>query len=263
MPVDEDINLDSPDGLTEEDIRKMEAIANDLEILARQSEEAVERIKNSNREASKPLEGKNFAELEIIQKQMKGGGETGSLENVSGIGSMDIKQLQALIIKVIKDLEEEKKKNKEQEKEIDASKKQLAELKSKLGSIREAEGTISSLLSNPAELVKSKGLALLGKAGIWGAVLQFTIQMGQTIYSEVVDYIEGLFGAGGKFDIRKMVLDNVKTITSIDHLIKINTGQVYFTSDTSEILRQGVFSGLTVNTRNALNGHREHNRLII
>mgnify|MGYP003340218017 FL=1 len=119
------------------------------------------------------------------------------------------------------------------------------------------------MLFRSAGSIKSKALALLGAGGMYGMIAQFLITGFEMTYREIMDSIESLFRAGGKFDVRKMVLDNVKTFSNLDHLIKINSGQVYFTSDTSEILRQGVYGGYTVNTRTALNGHRNANRLSI
>ena len=60
------------------------------------------------------------------------------------------------------------------------------------------------------------------------------------MYDQIMNEVKGFFAPGGLFDIRKQVKDEVRQYQSLDQLINIRQGTLYFTSNSSEVLRQGV-----------------------
>lgn len=106
-----------------------------------------------------------------------------------------------------------------------------------------------SFLRNPGGFLQGGAFSLLGRLGLAGAVAQFGIGFIQDIFEE----IKGQFGPGGLFDTRKLVLNEVKTVTSLDTLINISNGNLFFTDDAGLTLRQSApeYS----NTRDLRNGH--------
>ena len=62
MPVDDEINLDTPEGITQEDINRMNEQADELERIAEKSEENAEIIAKNMR----LFEGKSFKEIDAV-----------------------------------------------------------------------------------------------------------------------------------------------------------------------------------------------------
>ena len=110
--------------------------------------------------------------------------------------------------------------------------------------------------NNPISFGKNKVLGALGKAGLYGVIAKFVIDMGQQVFDSVISEMKSFFKAGGVFDIRKDVLNELKQVANLDHMIAVQRGEVFFTSDTAEILRQGVPQ--TSNTREKVNGHKQY-----
>ena len=82
-----------------------------------------------------------------------------------------------------------------------------------------------------------KGMMMAG--GIYGAIALAVFEMGKAVFETVSAMVIEQFGAGGVFDVRKMVKDEVSTIVSFKEMIDREQGMVFFSGDTSEILRQG------------------------
>ncbi len=135
-----------------------------------------------------------------------------------------------------------------------ASKKH-AELVKKVSGVENNIRQAVSMSANPVGFMRSKILGIVGKAGIAGMVAVFGYEVMTQIKDQIVQEIKALFAPGGSFDIRKTVLDNVSTIANFDHVVKVAQGQVYFTSDTAEDIRQGVPQN--ANTRRLVNGHKQ------
>ena len=68
MPVDEDINLDASDGLSQEDIDELKRQADELENIAVKSEKNVETIKKNYKDV---FEGKDFKTKDIMMGDPK------------------------------------------------------------------------------------------------------------------------------------------------------------------------------------------------
>lgn len=117
------------------------------------------------------------------------------------------------------------------------------------------EGKVNILLQATGSPIQFFGGRLLGiaKASAIGAALFLT----EEVFEEIVNRVKSLFAPGGVFDVRKLVLDASKEINSLKVITKIENGIVYFSSDTSEILRQGVTNGVS-NTRDLVYGHKRY-----
>ena len=129
------------------------------------------------------------------------------------------------------------------------------ELVSKVNGVENNIRQAVSMSTNPVGFMRSKILGIVGKAGIYGMVAMFGYEVITQMKDQIIQSVKELFAKGGSFDIRKLVLDNVSTIANFDHVIKVAQGQVYFTSDTAEVIRQGVPQN--ANTRQLENGHKQ------
>ena len=67
MPIDEEINLDDPNGITSEDISRMDEEADYLERIAQNAEDSAEKIAK----AKKIMEGMNMFQLNILEKTLE------------------------------------------------------------------------------------------------------------------------------------------------------------------------------------------------
>ena len=314
MPVDDDINLDDPEGITSEDIRRMDEQADELERIADNAE------KNSDRilEAKKKLEGMTFAEKNILDKilddrrqqyedeeeekeenedkfKLKRDKELDEFEKeeeekeensrekrkneMEGIKDnkendhqeklaktqkdesakgMSREELADLVIDILKELEKSKKERTENKKGVEENKRGISANEKKFAQIKSdtqsAMGNIQGMRSSPINFGKSKILGTLGKLGIYGAIASFAIQMAEQVYNSVLSEIKAQFEAGGVWDRRKYILDVVGEYNSIDYLRKVKSGQVIFTADAGQDLRQGAPRGV-FNTRDLRDGH--------
>ena len=113
-----------------------------------------------------------------------------------------------------------------------------------------------SFAKNPMGFTQNKGLMMLGKAGIYGAIAAMVIQQIQGLYQQVIDQIKDMYKPGGILDVRKEVLDANKQVASLKSVIDLEQGRVFFTSGTGEIMRQGVPQA--TNTENRLNGYKQY-----
>lgn len=259
MPIDRDFNLDNPDGITEEDIRQMEEEADRIEAIAKRAEAAKEKIES----VGAPLKGMSFAQLNVLDKALGEGTrqeDSGGTTTAGEVGGMDKEELMDLVIEMMKTMEDAKAERKENKKNVDFAEKHRKELERKItgieNDISKAYGEVKGLMANPIGFGRGKFMGLLGKAGIYGAIAVFAIQMAQQVYDQVIDEVKSMFQPGGVLDVRKDVLDAVRQVANIDHMINVSQGKIFFTSDTSEILRQGI--PLNYNTRDRVNGYKQY-----
>lgn len=260
MPIDRDFNLDNPEGITEEDIRQMEEEADRIEAIAKRAEEAQAKIES----VGAPIKGMSFAQLSIIDKAL---GEEGTRKTDSGgtttageVGGMSKEDLMDLVIEMMKTMEDSKKEREVHKVRLDAADVERKAFEQKVmrleSDISKAYGEVRGLMANPIGFGRGKFMGLLGKAGIYGAIAVFAIQMAQQVYDQVIGEIKGMFQPGGVLDVRKDVLDSTRQIANLDHLINVEQGKIFFTSDTSEFLRQG--TPLNYNTRDRVNGYKQY-----
>ena len=260
MPIDRDFNLDNPEGITEEDIRQMEEEADRIEAIAKRAEAAKEKIES----VGAPLKGMSFAQLNVLDKALGEGTrqeDSGGTTTTSGeVGGMDKEQLMDLVIEMMKTMEDSKKEREIHKVRLDAADTERKAFEQKVmrleSDISKAYGEVSGLMANPIGFGRGKFMGLLGKAGIYGAIAVFAIQMAQQVYTQIIGEIKGMFQPGGVLDVRKDVLDSVRQIANLDHLINVEQGKIFFTSDTSEFLRQGI--PLNYNTRDRVNGYKQY-----
>jgi len=257
LPIDRDFNLDNPEGITEEDIREMDRQADEIEEIAKRAEQAKEKIAS----VGAPIKDMSFAQLDVISKAL---GEQGTRQGDSGgdsgggMAGMGREELMDLIIELMKTMEDAKEERKKINKKLTEAEKERKEFEKHINEIKsdisQGMGEINSFRANPMGFGKNKVMGLLGKAGIWGAVAMFVVQMAEQVYNQVLAEVKAQFGAGGVWDKRKLVEDVVKEYDSINYLTKIKAGQVIFTADAGQELRQGAPKGV-FNTRDLRDGH--------
>jgi len=93
----------------------------------------------------------------------------------------------------------------------------------------EALQGLEGLVSNPVGFIfgKISGVipSMLIKGGIIGTIII-------AVASQVLEAIKSTFEPGGINDVRKLVLDEARTIPDLDNLVAIRNGSVFFSSDT-------------------------------
>ncbi len=230
MPVDDEINLNNPDGLTQEDIDRMNEMADEVQRIAERTENNVGKIGVS---AGGDIESR-LAQIEENQKKFI-----------------------ALLSEGKTEREENKRKLTEAEKE---RQEMLKEFKHGSSEASRFYGEMNSLRNDPMSFGRGKIKNILGKAGIYGAVATFVWEMGERLYNQVLSEIKGMYGKGGVFDIRKTVEDSVTEYNSIKYLTQIKNGQVIFTADAGQDLVQGAIRG-AYNTRDLRDGHLRYFQL--
>jgi len=98
-----------------------------------------------------------------------------------------------------------------------------------LDKVNESLGEVQGIVGDPIGFL-TKGIfgkipSLLIKGGIIGTIV---VAVGKTVFER----IKATFAPGGINDIRKLTLEEAKTIPDIDNLIAIRNGSVFFSSDT-------------------------------
>jgi len=254
LPVDDEINLDNPEGLTQQDIDRMVEQADELERIAYNSEKNAEVIKKNLR----VFEGKSFKEINAMR------GESVEL----GESTDEVKLMIADILDELLKAKEEREQNKENiednKEEIEGIKEEVKDMESQFrdvsGEAMNVYGQVKSFKGNPLQFGIGKVRGFLRGAGLYGAVAMFAWDMAESIYNEVLKTVKSLYGKGGVFDIRKTVEDVVTEYNSIDYLTKIKSGQVFFTADAGQELVQGAVRG-AYNTRELRDGHLRYFQL--
>lgn len=243
MPIDENFSLDAPEGLTDDDINELNRQADELERSAVKAEASAEKIK----EAKKAFEGMNMFQIDALGK--------GEDVNISNIGGYSKEQLSTMVVEILEELEKQKKELKETKKELTEEQKARKELEGKINEvekgIQKGFGEATGFINNPFGKTKNKALGMLGKAGIWGAVASFVVQMGENIYNEIIDQVKDLYKAGGLLDPRKDMLDQVKEFMPQNDLIDIDQGRIIFATTSGINQLAPDFS----NTERKVHGH--------
>jgi|TARA_R110002110_G_scaffold118613_3_gene292536 hypothetical protein len=283
MPVDEDVNLNQP--LSAEDLKQLDREAKLMEkAVAKMEKEAIKA------EKAKLKIGKTVKEINQLASHNSPMGDTGDFteRTTSGFigtphgrqtgGAMPLgrqgmtageqvdrspmgreeedhkKFLQEL--KLVQALHA--KEMAEAKKERDHNEKMIKDMKGIQGEVSKIESTGMGLMHNPRGLALSKVKGLLGKS-VYGAIAVMVFELGEKIFNDIMKEVKGLFKEGGIYDIRKLVVDEVHYINSLDHILKMEEGMIYFSSNSSEVLRQG--PSTNSNTRDLEFGHKQFLRL--
>lgn len=255
MPVDDEVNLDAPDGISQDDIDRMHSQADELERIADKSEANAEIIRKN----MKVFEGKSFKEIDAVTGDVasKESGATGEISGDAEQRLNEIEERQKEILILLNEAKEGREKNK----------KKLTELEMKqqeqMQKFNQSSGDISNIwtqgqsLKNPVAMgmQKLKGLAM--RAGVYGAIAVFALEMVEKIVDEIVATIKDQFKAGGVFDVRKVIENQVKEYQSLNYLTSIKNGNVIFTGDAGQDMVQGAVRG-AFNTRDLRDGHLRH-----
>lgn len=249
MPVDDEINLDSPDGITQENIDRMNEMADELEQIAERSETNAEKIKQNMKSVEKDID--DVKDVTGITSN-----NTGIEERLTQIEETQ-KKFIAFFSKAKEEREENKRKLTEAEKERQMILEEFRENSSRFGQMY---GEVNFFRNDPVSFGRGKIKGFLGKAGIYGAVAMFAWEMGESLYKQILSEIKGMYGRGGIFDIRKQVTDQVTEYNNIKYLEKIRSGQVIFTADAGQDLVQGAVRG-AYNTRDLRDGHLRYFQL--
>ena len=222
MPVDDEINLDNPEGLTQEDIDRMNEQAEELERIAYNSEKNAETIKKN----LKVFEEKSFKEIDAM---------TGEAKELN-IG--DDTDLRKQIAEIHEWMDEAKEKRKKINLELEEGKEHRMRLDNEVAKgfakFNKELGVLDVATSNPIQFGKGKLLGFIGKAGAVGAIITMVVGLVQKMWDE---YMKS-FRAGGANDIRKMMEDRDKEMMEINDMIDRKSGQVFFSSTSS--LSQGM-----------------------
>ena len=91
------------------------------------------------------------------------------------------------------------------------------------------------------------------KSGAIAQLAKFALPVGAaiTIATMVYTLVKQQFGPGGLFDVRKLVRDEVREFKSLDEIVKLDRGEVYFATATSLTQNAPDFS----NTETKVDGH--------
>ena len=223
MPVDDEINLDNPEGLTQNDIDRMVEQAEELRLVAENSEKSAETIKKN----LKVFEKRSFKEIDAIT------GEAKELD----VNNMDALQLKEQIATILEQLLEAKEARKKINLDLEYGKQHRMRLDNEVAKgfakFNKELGVLDVATSNPVQFAKGKLLGFIGKAGAVGAIITMVVGLVQKMWEEYMQ----TFKAGGANDIRKLMEDRDKEMMEINDIIDRKSGKVFFSSTSS--LSQG------------------------
>ena len=222
MPVDDEINLNNPEGITQDDLDIMNREADELEQLAEGAERNAEKIKK----ATDSLKGMDFATKNIIQSEVQG--------TPNDMSSVDISTRLSLVEQQLLEMGTHVKVNKVSSKEAETHRhaiensmvKGFAKFESKFNEADQAT-------SNPIGFAKNKIIGFIGKAGPYGAIAVMVYEMVTQLWESWRD----TFKDGGINDIRKLMEDRDREMMELEDLKNRRSGQVFFSSTSS--LAQG------------------------
>ncbi len=197
----------------------------------------------------------DFATKNIIQSEVEG--------KPTDMGAVDINirldELEKQLMEVATISQGQKKTDQEHSQAIsDASKHRMEMEKNIQSALNKGFGKVQegfSFMNNPIGKTKSVALGLLGKTVV-GAIAVMIIQQVQALYDQILTQIKDMYKAGGVLDVRKDQLDSLKQVSSLKSIIDMEQGRVMFTSETGEILRQGVPQA--TNTQGRVNGYKQY-----
>jgi hypothetical protein len=259
LPVDDEINLNDPEGITQDDLDIMNRDADELEELAKGAERNAEKIKK----ATESLKLMDFATKNIIQSEVQG-----TPNDMSSIDmATRIELLEKQILEMGKHIKSNNEKHNDHEIKIDEHGDEINEAKLHRiqierqiqSGIQKGYGQINkgfSFMRSPLGTTKSSALGMIGKSSVVGAIAVMVLEMAQQVYEQVLTQIKDMYKAGGVLDVRKDQLDSLRQVSSLQSVIDMEQGRVMFTSDTGEILRQGVPQA--TNTQGRVNGYKQY-----
>ena len=284
MPVDEDVNLNQP--LSAEDLKQLDREAKEMEkAVAKMEKEAIKAEKAKNKIGKtitevNQLAGHNtpFGDLGEFSERESSSGLLGTPHGRNADGAMPIgrqgmrageqvdnspmgmeeKNIDMFIQQIKIEQAEAKKERDEAKKEREHNASMIKNAQDITGDVQSFESQSFGILNNPKGMAIGKLKGVLGKS-VYGAIALMVFELGQKIFDDIMRELKGLFKAGGIYDVRKLVRDEVHYINSLDHILKMEEGMIYFTSNTSEVLRQGPAS--QSNTRELEYGHKQFLRM--
>ena len=230
MPVDDEINLDNPEGLTQNDIDRMVEQAEELRFVAENSEKSAETIKKN----LKVFEKRSFKEIDAMT------GEAKELD-VNNMDALQLKEQIATILEQLLEAKEARAKNEAQIKQnkllLERQQTTIQRLENEIqGAVRDLDSNIATFQSatnNPLGFGKGKIIGMVGKAGVYGAIALFVYKMVEQYWESFKDS----FKAGGANDIRKLMEDRDREMMELSDIVDRRAGRVFFTETTT--LRQG------------------------
>tara|TARA_B110000495_G_C23040896_1_gene624260 strand:+ start:322 stop:1089 length:768 start_codon:yes stop_codon:yes gene_type:complete len=230
LPVDDEINLDNPEGLTQNDIDRMVEQAEELRLVAENSEKSAETIKKN----LKVFEKRSFKEIDAIT------GEAKELD-VNNMDTLQLKEQIATILEQLLEAKEARAKNEAQIKQnkllLERQQTTIQRLENEIqGAVRDLDSNIATFQSatnNPLGFGKGKIIGMVGKAGVYGAIALFVYKMVEQYWESFKDS----FKAGGANDIRKLMEDRDREMMELSDIVDRRAGRVFFTETTT--LRQG------------------------
>jgi len=236
LPVEEDINLDAPDGLSEEDIEALKRQAEEIELYAQNVEENVEKVEKASKKLKESVAGMNLYQQDLLREGPSEGAPTGTGASPQGAG-MNQNDMHAMIADILKKMKQADKERKENKTDIEKAAEERKVLEGKIaGAISSGEdkfNQVQAIGANPFGFAKGKLLGMVGKAGIYGFIALAVYRVVDQLWKE---YLK-TFKPGGANDVRKMMEDRDKEMIELDDIIQRNAGRVYFTADVD--LRQG------------------------
>jgi len=253
MPVDEDINLDASDGLSQEDIDELKRQADELENIAVKSEKNVETIKKNYKDV---FEGKDFKTKDI----MMGDPKPLDISKLEGLEELNERMIELekivaeLTVSAVDAKDDREELSEEVKRAIEERKEMLRQFNEIKSTAQNVYGEVMSFRGNPVGQAISKLKGFARGAGLYGMIGVFLFEFGEQLYNQIWTEIKNQFKAGGVFDTRKLVQNEVREYATMDYLIKVKSGQVIFTGDSGQDLVQGAIRG-AYNTRDLRDGH--------
>lgn len=156
---------------------------------------------------------------------------TGQERSATGGMQQRIQQLEAELLEAEKN---RKNADKQSKKERAENTRRIAENRKELANMQSQVQEALSFSRNPMGAIMGKFRGAIGGAGMAGVLALFALAVAE----QVMDLIEKQFAPGGRFDVRKMMLDRDREIEDLENIIDRRAGRVFFTSDVE--LKQGV-----------------------
>ena len=232
--------LSNEDKLLADAVKKVEQIEKEAE----KAEKARTRIGKTITEVNQLAEYRsalanfggteNFEEGEGRGFEALGGRDafTGKLKTGrTGFGTGQEKSPMGTIIQLQAQLEEAEKmaetRKKEVNKKLAEQAKALAEQKGIVSSMQKDFNEVLSFTRNPMGLITGKLTGFLGGAGVAGLIAVISLAVADQIF----EMVKKEFGPGGRFDVRKEMLDRDREISEMEDILDRRAGRVFFTSD--------------------------------
>jgi hypothetical protein len=234
MPVEKDVNLDNPDGLTQEDIDLIKRQAEELELYAENVEQNVEKVEKASKQIKESLSGMNLYQQDMMRsgpaQQGNPMGAMGGAVPANGGGASQ-EEMQVMIADILKEMKKAEKERRENKLGLTEAQKARKELEGKIaGTLSSGEehfNQVQAIGSDPFGVAKGKILGMVGKAGIYGFIALMVYRVAEQIWNEYM----ATFKPGGPNDIRKMMEDRDKEIAELSDILARNEGRVFFTAD--------------------------------